>query len=465
MREEQKKASTETGYDPSLSPWIPVATIANPKTGMGRTLSSSATSRSYRQMGYPDEFVNALDQAIENAGREEQIGALMMFSIDNLAMIMSGYGHSVCESTLRAIERDIIDMIGTNDQIFRVQRDQYGIILNRTNEQEINYLTERITSHIRQFGSTRQESSLHVTCSVISVVFPEPAATLQDVLDQCFISIHECQAEYAIRSFDTYVDRAAYSRQEMGLANYLQKAIQEKRLKLAFQPIIQARSGEVSHYEALLRLCGHDGTISSAGALIPIAERMGLIDIIDEYVLRLVVEELRKSPDVHLAFNISNLTTRNGRWMEIFGELMEETPEVAPRLTVEITETAAQRDLRQTAFFVAQIQSMGALVALDDFGSGYTSFRQLKSLSVDMVKIDGAFVKDLVDNADNRFFVKTMLEFTNGFGLKSVAEFVETGEIAKMLIELGVEYLQGYYFGRPENHRSWLKDGEYQPEK
>ena len=132
-----------------------------------------------------------------------------------------------------------------------------------------------------------------------------------------------------------------------------------------------------------------------------------------------------------------------------------------PRLIVEITETATQLDMRRTAYFVATIQSLGGLVALDDFGSGYTSFRQLKSLSVDMVKIDGAFVRDLVDNADNRFFVKTLLDFTNGFGLKAVAEFVETGEIAKMLMELGVEYMQGYYFGKPENVRGWIDDGEF----
>jgi len=175
----------------------------------------------------------------------------------------------------------------------------------------------------------------------------------------------------------------------------------------------------------------------------------------------MVVKELRTDPDVVLAMNVSNLTTRNSKWLDRFVKVTNESPEISPRLIVEITETAAQRDLRRTAYFVAAIQAQGAQVALDDFGSGYTSFRQLKSLSVDMVKIDGAFIKDLVDNADNRFFVKTLLDFTNGFGLRAVAEYVENGEIAKMLMDLGVQYLQGYYFGRPENRRVWLKQGEY----
>jgi EAL domain-containing protein (putative c-di-GMP-specific phosphodiesterase class I) len=191
---------------------------------------------------------------------------------------------------------------------------------------------------------------------------------------------------------------------------------------------------------------------------------MGLIDIIDTMVMEMVIEELRRAPDVTLAFNVSNMTTENPVWLERMGELVKETPEIASRLIVEITETAIHRDLRRTAFFVASIQSMGCQVALDDFGSGYTSFRQLKALSVDIVKIDGVFIKDLAQNADNRFFVKTLLDFAQGFGLKTVAEFVETGEITKVLMEMGVDYMQGYYFGKPANHRVWLNEGEYRGE-
>lgn len=248
----------------------------------------------------------------------------------------------------------------------------------------------------------------------------------------------------------------------MGLANYLRKAIENNRIKMAFQPVIESKTGRIAHYEALLRLIGEDGKISSAGALIPIAERMGLIDMIDHVVLDLVVAELKQAPNLTLAFNVSNLTTDNSQWLEHLTRLLKEDESIGPRLIAEITETAAQRDLRRTAYFVATLQEMGMHVSLDDFGSGYTSFRQLKALSVDSVKIDGAFIKDLVDNADNRFFVKTLLDFTNGFGLKAVAEFVENGETAKMLMDLGVHYMQGYYFGKPENHRGWLTGGEYQ---
>ena len=178
--------------------------------------------------------------------------------------------------------------------------------------------------------------------------------------------------------------------------------------------------------------------------------------MIDHMVLDMVIKELELAPQLVLAFNVSNLTTENAHWLQHFRDLLKDRPHIANRLIVEITETAAQRDLRRTAYFVASVQEMGCQVALDDFGSGYTSFRQLKSLSVDTIKIDGAFIRDLADNKDNRFFVKTLLDFTKGFGLKSVAEYVENGETAKMLMELGIDAMQGYYFGKPENFRSWL---------
>lgn len=413
------------------------------------------------EWGYPAEFVTQLSGAITAAQSHGHEGALFILSIDNLAMIISGYGHEICEQMMQQLEQEIANIIGANDHICRIQRDQFGIILHRLQDMESRYLAERIVSHIRQFGQASQGGTLHVMGTIAAVQFPKQASTAQYALDYSYVAMRDGSPDHTVRLYHISDDRSAYSRQEMGLANYLSKAIVENRLKMAYQPIIHAKTGDISHYEALLRLYSDDGKITSAGALIPIAERMGLIDIIDDMTLKLVVDELRRDPHVKMAFNVSNITTRSSAWLEHFIHAVQETPDIGPRMIVEITETAAQRDLRQTAFFVAEIQAQGAQVALDDFGSGYTSFRQLKTLSVDMVKIDGTFVRDIIDNHDNRLFVKTLLSFTNAFGLKSVAEYVENGEIAKMLIELGVEYLQGYYFGRPENHRSWLKTGEY----
>ncbi len=408
--------------------------------------------------GYPEEFCRRLQEAIVLCRRAERKSVLLVIGIENLDMIMSGYGHFVAEQVCQSVMEQLMEHLSPDDVLARLQKDQFAIILSHIEEDAVAAMSNRLSDAIIQFGYRSDYGSLHILPGIFSMALGSEDLQAEDALDQAFISLRNFHGIIHHPHHGDHQLEAANSRQEMGLANYLNRAIHERRLRLAYQPIIESKTGRVAHYEALLRIVSHDGKISSAGALIPVAERMGLINIIDEQVLDMVVEELARAPELVLAFNVSNLTTNNRLWLSQLKTRLQEHPGVAERLIVEITETAVHRDLKKTAYFVAAVQSMGAQVALDDFGSGYTSFRQLKSLSVDMVKIDGVFVRDLVDNNDNRLFVKTMLDFTHGFGLKAVAEFVETGEIAKMLMELGVEYMQGYYFGKPENHRSWLKE-------
>ena len=410
---------------------------------------------------YPADFVGALETTLQTAIREHTAGALLLVSITNLSMIINAYGHDTSEIVLHDLTKIIESMLEEGSFVQRLQRDQLGVIATNSYPEDVEHLADRIHNAILNFGRDNfATASLHIIGHVGSVLFPSETTSAHDALDKAYVAANSMQGN-SHRTFDKTRSEADQCRQQMGLANYLFSAYKEKRLRMAYQPVINSKTGAVAHHEALLRMVGTNGNISSAGALIPVAEKMGMIDLIDTMVMEMVVDELRRAPNVHLAFNVSNVTTENHIWLGRITRLIEETPEVAHRLTIEITETAVHRDLRRTAYFVANLQSMGCLVSLDDFGSGYTSFRQLKALSVDTVKIDGAFVKDIAENADSRFFVKTLLDFAKGFGLQTVAEFVENGEVAKILMEMGVDYLQGYYFGKPANHRAWLNEGEY----
>ncbi|MDE3017124.1 MAG: EAL domain-containing protein [Pseudomonadota bacterium] len=413
---------------------------------------------------YPPDFVEMLDQRIQKVIREHTSGALILVSISNLAMIINAYGHDTSEIVMHDLIKTIEAMLSPDGNVQRLQRDQIGIILANSYSEDTAILAGRIHNVIQNFGRDNfATAALYIIGAIGSVSFPQETASAQDALDKAYVAAGSL-SRAPHRTFEMTHAEADQCRQQMGLANHLFKAYKERRLLMAYQPVIKSKTGEVIHYEALLRLIGQSGKISSAGALIPIAERMGMIDIIDTMVMERVIGELRHNPQVMLGFNVSNVTTENPVWLEAIGQQLKDSPEVASRLIVEITETAVHRDLRRTAFFVASLQAMGCQVALDDFGSGYTSFRQLKALSVDLVKIDGVFVKDIALNADNRFFVKTLLDFAQGFGLETVAEFVENGEAAKVLINMGVDYLQGYYFGKPGTHRPWLNEGEYKEE-
>lgn len=404
--------------------------------------------------GYPQPFIDALGKVDATARHDGTLAALILLSIDNLAMIMSGYSMAVAESVMGELHHVLVEKVGPGAVVTRVQRDQFGILVPKMNEKAAHDLCFTIEQAIRSYSFSSRYGDLHCLSSSAYQMLPDVLLQPEELLGRAVVLLTEGESggEHAGDHIS-----GAEQREEMGIANFLGQAVEEGRIRLAYQPVIDSRTGAVAHYEALLRLFSEDGQISSAGTLIPIAERMGFVPMIDQLVLKKVVAELRADPTVHIAINVSNLTILDSSWLTLLTELVDATPDVGPRLTIEITETAVHGDLKNIARFCAEVQALGCMVALDDFGSGYTSFRQLKALSIDFVKIDGSFIRDLTDNADSRFFVKTLLDFTRGFGLKSVAEFVETGEIAKMLMELGVDYLQGYYFGRPSNNRPWIK--------
>jgi EAL domain-containing protein (putative c-di-GMP-specific phosphodiesterase class I) len=212
-------------------------------------------------------------------------------------------------------------------------------------------------------------------------------------------------------------------------------------------------------YECLLRIEEYDGSIKSAGPYIPAVEEMGFMEEVDTIVLKKVYSDLKNNPNIVLSFNVSNYTVENGNLLPLLEEMMQDY-DIASRVIVEITETGVQRNLNKVAYFIAILQGLGCKVALDDFGAGYTSFKQLKALPVDIIKIDGSFIQNMSTNADNRLFVEMLLKFTKNFGLTTIAEYVETGDVAKTLMEMEVNYLQGYYFSPAVNYKPWLSNNQ-----
>jgi EAL domain-containing protein (putative c-di-GMP-specific phosphodiesterase class I) len=156
-----------------------------------------------------------------------------------------------------------------------------------------------------------------------------------------------------------------------------------------------------------------------------------------------------------LSLNVSGMTASDRPTLEAFVSYIEAHADVAPRMIVELTETAALIDIEESMRFVSRVRALGAKVAIDDFGAGYTSFRNLQSLKVDMVKVDGTFVKGLADSRDNQIFVRTLVDLAKNFNLSTVAEWVSDAREADILRAFGVDYLQGFYFGKPEIKEHW----------
>lgn len=391
---------------------------------------------------------------VDNSKQENFI--LGIIHIENMASIIFSYGDAISVARTKELQPVIKKCLGKKSKLLRVSIDEFLYVCPYDDEADYNKKIELLTKETKKFGSKIQGTPIFFSLK-IGAALMNKSSRIEMILDNAFIALYECRNNDTMTHclFSQIAHKMQEYKQQIEMAAFFQKVISTKRLQLAYQPVICSKTGKVKSYEALLRLIDDNGTLVSAGPYVSVFEKYGYITEVDRHVLRMVVKELKMQNGIQIGMNVSSLTIEDKGWLEEAKQLLAE-PSLAERLIVEITETGIQRQIKKTIEFVETIQSLGCQVAIDDFGAGYTSFSQLKLLDVDILKIDGIFIKDIHENVDNQLFVKTLLEFARAFGIKTVAEFVESGDIAKVLIDLGVDYLQGYYFDKPLNHRPWI---------
>lgn len=381
---------------------------------------------------------------------------LSILEIENFIPTLFGYGSAAMDKVLEDVS-NLLTKIGAIGSIY-LPFGRFALIFPKQDKHSHTISMHELAQACALLGAQYKPMLIHLNIRVGSYISSITESNTQDALGRAAVALYESIESNQVQVFfDPESEVVQESYNQMKMARFILDAINEHRLKLAFQPVISAKDGHVESYEALLRIITADNQIITAGPFIPAAEKYGFINVIDEFVLRLVVNELEIDPHVKIALNVSNVTATDKKWYSLAKELLKDE-KIAARLTVEITETASENDLHAISLFVENVKSLGCRVAIDDFGAGYTSFKQLKVVSADVLKIDGVFVRDIVDNPESKLFVNILLEFAKAYNLKTVAEFVETGEIAKVLMELGVDYLQGFYFGQALNYRPWIKD-------
>jgi EAL domain-containing protein (putative c-di-GMP-specific phosphodiesterase class I) len=216
---------------------------------------------------------------------------------------------------------------------------------------------------------------------------------------------------------------------------------------VAFAPVVGVQSRVLAFQECLMRVVRSDGSLAPAEEMVPVAERLGLVRMLDHRMLELVVAELAADPNLQASVNVSGAATLDGDWAVNLAALVRGAPALAERLIVEITEAAAIADFDQVRGFVTRVKDLGCRVAMDDFGAGHTSFRNLRSLGLDIVKIDGAFVQNVVTSDEDRAFVRMLLDLSRRLGLKTVAEWVQDEAAAHLLAEWGCDFMQGALVG------------------
>jgi diguanylate cyclase (GGDEF)-like protein len=385
----------------------------------------------------------------------------MLVAIDNLARINESYGFDIADEAINAVAKRLRAKMRGGDQLGRFSGNKFGIILNDCTLEDMERAAERLVAGVRDDVILTEAGPVGVTVTVGGVAAPRYASNVPEILARAQETLDRAKARRP-GSFQVYrpnVEREALRRQNVQAADEIVTALNQRRILLAFEPVVATPSREIAFYECLMRIRRVDGSLVPASAAIPVAERLGLERLLDHRVLELLVAEMAAVPSLHASVNVAPVSTTDPDWWSALDALLRANPGVGERLIVEITESAAIHDIDDTRGFVSRVKDLGCRIAIDDFGSGYTSFRNLRKLGVDILKIDGAFIQRLMQSDDDRAFAQALIELAKRLGLKTVAEWVQDEATADALTQWGCDYLQGALIGLAAVDRPWGNTG------
>lgn len=399
-------------------------------------------------------MTEALGAVISRVERTGAPCAFLMASVNNLAVINDTFGYDIGDEVIAATARVIKGKLRGGDTIGRYSSNKFGIILNECGPGAMRVAADRFIKAVREATIRTSACQVSANISIGGVLLPDQARTTYQALSHALQALERAKMKRndCFMAFEPSPVRETARRRNINIADEVIAALDDNRMMLVLQPIVHSGTGAPAMYECLLRMVKQDGTVVSAGEFIAVAEQLGLSRLIDRRTLELAVDLVKKDPKLRITLNVSSLTASDHEWVVALHQLTGGKRDVTSRMTIEITETAAIHDLDQSIAFVKTLKEMGCSVAIDDFGAGYTSFRNLKLLAVDMVKIDGDFVKNLSKDNSDRVFIKTMVELAGSFGMETVAEWVGDEETAKIVRDAGITYMQGFHYGKPMRH-------------
>jgi diguanylate cyclase (GGDEF)-like protein len=407
-------------------------------------------------------LTQALTQLLSHAGRVSAKGAFLLAGVNDLTLINETYGFDVGDEVIAIVGRRLGRALRGKDCIGRFSSNKFGVVLYDCDAAGLNAIARRLMAAVRDNVIDTSVGAVAATISLGAVLLPEHASNAQSAIGRCLQALDSARKTRGERFvlYQPCERRESERRRAVAIADEIVRALNDRRMMLALQPIVTSRSREPELYECLLRMKRLDGSIAAASEFIHVAEQFGLSKLIDHRVLELAIDLLRSIPKIKLALNVSAATATDRQWLSGLEAFTGKDRALTERLTIEITETAAISDLAETANFVKSLKALGCRVALDDFGAGYTSFRNLRLLGVDMVKIDGSFVENLATYAEDEMFVRTLIDLARDCGVVTVGEWVGDERTAKLLERAGVAYMQGYFFGAPEFPKIETEAGE-----
>jgi diguanylate cyclase (GGDEF)-like protein len=402
-------------------------------------------------------LTDVLAATLEEATRQRGSCGFMLVAIDNLARLNEAYGFDVADEVIGSVAKRLRAKMRAGDQLGRFSGNKFGLILNHCTPEDMDKAAERLLAGVRDDVVRTSAGPVAVTVTIGGVTAPRHARTVPEILSRSFEALNAGKARRR-GSYQVYrpnLEREALRKENIRAADEIVSALNQRRILLAFEPVVETVSRRPAYYECLMRIGRTDGSLIPATDVMPVAERVGLVRLLDHRVLELLVSEMAAVQTLRASLNVSPVSTTDPDWWSALVALLRTHEGVAQRLIIEITEMAAIQDVDDTRGFVARVKDLGCRIAIDDFGAGFTSFRNLRRLGIDVLKIDGAYVRNLMRSEDDRAFVQTLIELARRLRLKTVAEWVQDEAAARRLQEWGCDYLQGELVGLAAIERPW----------
>ncbi|HPA88778.1 MAG TPA: EAL domain-containing protein [Quisquiliibacterium sp.] len=401
--------------------------------------------------GFDTRFERAMSQVAQG-----ESALLAYVDLDRFKLVNDLFGHVAGDNVLRQVADRLKARVQEPHSIARVGGDEFLILFVGMQPLEAKALCEEILDDIRTSPYQFQDKAFSVDAS-LGLTPLERNMSERDAISTCDRACSEAKrlGGAHVVLLNDKSEQVKQHLDEIRLIAEIRNSLPEDRLFTVFQPIVSLREPASSLcYEVLLRMRDDDGKTIPPGRFIAAAERNGLMTRIDRFVLTNTLEWLDRHPEhrEHLSFttlNISGASLNDERFIEDVRAIVREHPQSAPKLCFEITESVALYDLNGTRRFVDMIKAFGAMIALDDFGAGYTSFSYLKELRGDIVKIDGGFIRDINSNPANYAITRAIIDVSHELGMGCIAEWAETPDILASLMTLKADYAQGFVLAKP----------------
>ncbi len=391
--------------------------------------------------------------------------AMCFLDLDQFKVINDTCGHAAGDELLRQLGKLLQGTVRKRDTLARLGGDEFGVLMEHCNLEQAQRVADSVLQAITEFQFFWEGDIFRIGASIGLVAVTDATGNFTELFKQADVACYLAKdlGRNRIHTYHPDDTELAIRHGEMQWVGRINQALDEDHFCLYAQPILSLEHSQSKHFEMLVRMQDDQGGIIPPGAFLPAAERYSLTVKLDTWVVKNTCALLAKHSDFiesvdFLSINLSGPSLTNYEFLKVIEQNLNEHGIPPRKICFEITETVAISNLESAIRFIGTLKDLGCRFSLDDFGSGLSSFGYLKNLPVDYLKIDGMFVKDIIDDPIDHAMVKSINEIGHVMGMKTIAEFVENDEIKGMLRELGVDYAQGYAIGKPGPFENLVKE-------